>query len=257
MQTKLHRLKMLLRHLIRGKSKYYLHSPFVYQFYLHVLQGAERLDTLEQRRNSLISSTQQMVYKDMGASGRQVARTVGSIAASAAITHKHGLALYRLVQYLQPQIMLELGTNLGLGTSYLALANRAAQVHTIEGIAGILAIAQDTFKELGIENVHAHQGDFDDVLGSLLPELKRIDLLFIDGNHRRDSTIRYFEKCLPYLHDQSVVVVDDIYWSEEMTEAWEYIKSHASVTLTLDIYRMGFVFFRREKLAKEHFRLYY
>ncbi len=248
---------MLLRHLIRGKSKYYLHSPFVYQFYLHVLEGSEKIGPIEQRRIALLSNTQQLSYDDMGAAGMHVTRSIAEIAQNAGITEKHGLALYRLVQYLQPQTILELGTNLGLGTSYLARASKKASVHTIEGIGGILDIAKETFSSLALYNIQTHKGDFDDVLKNLLPELKNIDLVFIDGNHRKDATIRYFEQCLPYLNDHSVVIVDDIYWSEEMTEAWEYIKAHAAVTLTLDIYRMGFVFLRKEKLAKEHFRLYY
>ena len=78
------------------------------------------------------------------------------------------------------------------------------------------------------------------------------DLIFIDGNHRKEPTLSYFEKLLPLVHNDSVMILDDIHWSKEMEEAWEEIKKHPSVKVTIDTFFQGFVFFRREQV-KEHF----
>jgi predicted O-methyltransferase YrrM len=79
-----------------------------------------------------------------------------------------------------------------------------------------------------------------------------VDFVFFDGNHQKQPTINYFEICLQKAHEKSVFVFDDIHWSEEMEQAWAYIKNHPKVTVTIDLFWIGIVFFRTEQV-KEHF----
>ena len=44
--------------------------------------------------------------------------------------------------------------------------------------------------------------------------------------------------------NQTVIIIDDIHYSTEMEEAWDIIKKNEKVTMTIDIWRMGLVFFR-------------
>ena len=108
------------------------------------------------------------------------------------------------------------------------------------------------FQKLGLKNIHQVTGNFDDTLGTLLEQLPSIDFVYIDGNHRYEPTIRYFRQMLPSVHENTVLVFDDIHWSQEMKEAWKIIKNHPKVTVTIDTFQWGMVFFRIEQ-EKEHF----
>ena len=84
-----------------------------------------------------------------------------------------------------------------------------------------------------------------------------LGLVFFDGNHRKDATLRYFNQCLEKANEDSIFIFDDIHWSEEMQDAWKEIKAHPQITLALDVFQFGICFFRKEKLAKEEFLLRY
>jgi len=51
------------------------------------------------------------------------------------------------------------------------------------------------------------------------------------------------------------LVFDDIHWSAEMEKAWLEIKSHPSVQYTIDIFFLGFVFFRPDFKVKQNFSI--
>jgi uracil phosphoribosyltransferase len=69
-------------------------------------------------------------------------------------------------------------------------------------------------------------------------------VVFIDGDHRKESVIRYFEKVKEFTDDRSVIIFDDIHISSEMGEAWEIIKKDKRTSISIDIFRFGIVFFR-------------
>ena len=60
------------------------------------------------------------------------------------------------------------------------------------------------------------------------------------------NTLEYFNLCLKKIHNETVFVFDDIHWSEEMEEAWNEIKNHSKVRVSVDLFRMGLIFFRKE-----------
>ena len=80
------------------------------------------------------------------------------------------------------------------------------------------------------------------------------DLIYFDGNHQKEATLHYFEKLLPMAHNDSVFIFDDIHWSREMEEAWDQIKAHPQVRVSIDTFYWGLVFFRKEQ-EKEHFTI--
>lgn len=133
-------------------------------------------------------------------------------------------------------------------------AGKDARIITIEGAPEVYKQANKTFEKLSISNIDARCGTFDEVLPNLLSELKQLDLVYIDGNHSEEATLRYFNMVKPLLHNNSLVVFDDIYWSKGMTRAWEAIKADPGVQVTVDLFFLGLVFFRQEQ-ARQHFRL--
>jgi predicted O-methyltransferase YrrM len=86
--------------------------------------------------------------------------------------------------------------------------------------------------------------------------MKQIDFLFVDANHRKEAMIRYYLQALPFIHENSVVVFDDIHWDEETFEAWNILRKRKEVTLSFYIYQMGILFFDKN-LSKENFTLKY
>jgi predicted O-methyltransferase YrrM len=157
-----------------------------------------------------------------------------------------------LVKHFQPVNLLELGTSLGISTAYMSKASPTKKIITIEGSENIANIAIDNFNRLNISNIQVITGNFDIQLPKLLQNTSTFDFVFFDGNHRKQPTLSYFELCLQHKHNDSVFVFDDIHWSDEMEEAWESIKQSPEVTVTIDLFFIGLVFFRKES-TKEHF----
>jgi len=256
-----HLVRQYLRYYVHACTRYQVHSPFVFDLVNEVLEDNRHFyvfNDIERLRVNLLRDKRILEVTDLGAgshttkSGR---RTVRSIARSAVTPIRYTEFLFRLVHYLKPKTVLEMGTSLGISTLYQAKADGRAQVITLEGCPEIAAIAQENFKRLKADNIELLRGDFSDTLPQALLKMQRVDYVFFDGNHRKIPTLNYFHEALKYAHEDSVFVFDDIYWSEEMMEAWEEIKAHPQVTMTIDIFYMGIVFFRKENINKTHFTL--
>ena len=250
-----------LRFWLRSGNAHGLHSPFVFGLYTSVVQHTGQYRAyaaIEAQRRQLLSSPQSISVTDLGAgshSGAGPQRRVADIARTAAKPRKLAQLLFRLVNYLRPATILELGTSLGLTTAYLAAADSRHRVISFEGCPNVAAVARDTFAALELKNIAIVEGNLDDTLAPTLAALGApVDFVFFDGNHRYEPTLRYFELCLAHRSEHSTFVLDDIHWSADMERAWETIKAHPEVTLTVDLFYFGLVFFR-QKQPKQHFWL--
>ena len=245
-----------LLHRFKAVDEHGVHSPFVFYLLTNVIYVKENyypFKKIEKLREQLLNSEVRINSPDMGAGSLNTSnKTVGSIAKHSAKPPKQAQLLFRLVNFFQPTQIIELGTSLGISTAYLASANSKTTVITIEGSEDIAEIAKQNFKLLKLKNIEQIVGDFNNEFPKLLKNHKNFDFVFIDGNHREQPTINYFKQCLEKANENSVLIFDDIYWSEEMMQAWEEIKNNNKVTITIDLFFMGIVFFRKEQ-AKQHF----
>jgi predicted O-methyltransferase YrrM len=238
-----------------------MHSPFVFDFILRVLNngnGYQAPPEIEALRQSLLSDPERLPMLDLGAGSRKGGareKSVSLLARTAVKPRRYGQLLYRLARHYRPAGIIELGTSLGITTAYLATANEGARVTTIEGNGAIAARAGKHFEALGLKNIESICGNFDELLPRVLQEGRRVDLAYVDGNHRYEPTVRYFEQLLARADAGTIMVFDDIHWSEEMEKAWEVIKEHPSVRYSIDIFFLGFVFFRDEFKVKQHFTI--
>ena len=257
----LFQLLAYLRFWLRSGNAHGLHSPFVFGLYTAVVRhtgffGAYGL--VEARRQQLLASAASISVTDFGAgshTGAGRSRRIADIARTAAKPAPLAQLLFRLVNYFRPATILELGTSLGLTTAYLAAADSRHRVVTFEGCPNVAAVARATFSALQLSNVEIVEGNIDHTLAPALAALPGpVNLAFFDGNHRYEPTLRYFELCLAHRTDDSVFVFDDIHWSADMERAWEAIKAHPDVTLTVDLFYIGLVFFRKNQ-PKQHFWL--
>lgn len=161
-----------------------------------------------------------------------------------------------MVQYYEPKNIIELGTSLGITSLYLAKGNPQAKLYTFEGDPSLCHIAREQSKKLGVNNIAFQTGEFEDSFTLFLQSFsEKIDLAYIDGNHRKAPTLRYFEQLLPFLHNNSMLIFDDIHWSKEMEEAWQTICASEKVTLSIDLFFIGIVCVSDAFKVKQHFRI--
>jgi predicted O-methyltransferase YrrM len=251
------------------------HSPFIFHFITKVLNDRKHYpeyDTVENLRNQLLIDKTVLTIEDFGAgsainknnlpyrqaglpAGKGGQRSVAAIAKNSAKPKKFGQLLFRIVKAYQPETILELGTSLGITSSYLSLAKPGAKMVTLEGAPQVAEIAEKNFKKTGAKNIKIIQGNFDHTITTAISQLSPVNLAFIDGNHRQQPTENYFHHLLSKINDDSILIFDDIHWSREMEAAWATIKNHALVKCTVDLFFIGIVFFRPEFHNKQHFTI--
>ncbi|RFS19754.1 class I SAM-dependent methyltransferase [Chitinophaga silvatica] len=252
-----------LKYYFTAGNRHDVHSPFVFSLIEEVLRDKKQYPAfkeIEQLRQQLLKSDETLIVTDLGAGSIVSAgneRKVKDITRYAAKQPKFGQLFFRLIQYLQPKRILELGTSMGLSTAYMAKAAPQAQVTTIEGCPNIAARAAKNFQALNIHNITQVTGNFDTVLPEVLKQIQLADWVYIDGNHRKEPTVSYFLQCLQYVDEYSVLIFDDIHWTPDMEEAWHTIQQHPQVTYTIDLFFIGLVFFRKDFKVKQHFTLKY
>jgi len=226
------------------------HSPFVFDFIKKILNDRKdypAYEIIEAERKLLLKDETLLNVKDFGAGSghnKTNSRKVNEIARHSLKPKKYATLLFRMVNYFKPETIVELGTSLGTTTAYLALSQPSAKVLTFEGADEIAARAKLLFEKLGIHNISQVIGNFDDTLAPAIRQAGKADFIFIDGNHRYDPTVNYLHQLLPVIHEYTVVVMDDIHWSEEMEKAWEYCRKHSAVTMSIDLFFVGILFFR-------------
>jgi predicted O-methyltransferase YrrM len=244
-------------HRFKAKTRHGTHSPFVYRLVHQVIYDfspKKVYEEPEQLRRDLLFDERMINVIDLGAgshlnNNRQ--KKVKDIARNALKPSKLAQLLYRLVADQQPKNMIELGTCLGITSVYLKKAAPKAQLYTLEGCPETAGIAAEIFKKAGIGGIEQVTGNFDDTMPEVIGKLDQLDFVFIDGNHTKEATLRYFEWCLPKVHENTLLIFDDIYWSEGMKEAWNEIKTHPQVTVTIDLFWIGLVYFRKGQVRED------
>ncbi len=247
-----------LKFLWNSKNEHGIHSPFVFDlvtkcFYDNTIYP--EYSVLKNYRKILLENKNFIEVTDFGAGSRVFKsnkRQISKIAKTAGISVKRAELLFRIVRYFQPESILEIGTSLGLATSALSLGNPNSKIISLEGCAQTQLQCQLQLQKFNIKNVNLINTEFSSYLKSFDFRLSTFDFIYIDGNHSLKATINYFELLLPTITNDSVWIFDDIHWSQEMENAWEIIKNHPKVKVTIDTFQWGIVFFRTEQ-EKEHF----
>ncbi len=242
-----------------------MHSPFVFSLVTKCFYEKKKYPEyaiLKDYRNSLLQNKKTIEVTDFGAGSRVFksnTRAINQIAKNAGISSKRAELLFRIVNYFQPENILEIGTSLGLATTALALGNKKAKIISLEGCPNTINQCQWQLQKFNINNVECINTEFTNHLKTynLQPTTDNLqpttyNLIYFDGNHSKKATLEYFELLLPSITNDSVWIFDDIHWSKDMEEAWEIIKNHPKVTVTIDTFQWGIVFFRSEQ-EKEHF----
>ena len=251
-------IKSYLNFLWNSSNQHGVHSPFVFSLVTRCFYDKTNYPeykTLKEYRSSLLQNNNTIEVTDFGAGSRVFKsnqRKISAIAKNAGISKKRAELLFRITNYFKPQNILEIGTSLGLATSALSTGNQEAAITTLEGCTETSRVAQNQFENFRFNNIKSEITEFSSYLKDLQPQI--FDLIYFDGNHSKQATLEYFELLLPTITNDTVWIFDDIHWSKDMEYAWEIIKNHPKVKVTIDTFQWGLVFFRYEQ-EKEHFTI--
>lgn len=255
-----HLIKSYLKFLFHSKNEHGVHSPFMFDLVTKCFYDTTKhpeYKALKSYRKSLLENKNTIEVTDFGAGSRVFksnTREISKIAQTAGITPKNAELLFRIVRYFQPKSVLEIGTSLGLATSALSLGNEKSKIITLEGCPNTQKQAQIQLQEQNsnFQNIEFVNTEFSNYFKTLDLSPITHHLIYFDGNHSKKATLDYFEALLPTISNDSVWIFDDIHWSNDMEEAWGIIKNHPKVSVTIDTFQWGIVFFRAEQ-EKEHF----
>ena len=243
-----------IKYWVGSVNQHGIHPPTLFQFVTEVMnkQHLFKKTDVEAQRTAFKSSKEVLHFFDYGKDGEQGQRSIAQIAKRSLKKPRYARLLASACQYYKVNNVLELGTSLGITTAYLARETQQSVV-SLEGDAGVMEHAKKAWEALGIHNVQSIVGNFDDTLGSLGDQ--KFDLIYIDGNHRLEPTLRYFNFLLNHhTHDNTLLVFDDIHYSEQMEEAWTRIQNDLRVTSTVDLFFLGFAWIN-PKMTKQNFAI--
>lgn len=235
-----------------------LHAPFVFDLYTKVIGKKPLLEKdIEVLRANLKKDHSAFSLKDYGAGSKlkfAKKRSIANITKTSSTPAKFSALLRDLVDYLNYSQIIELGTSLGINSLYLSITPQS-KLTTFEGDPTLAGLAQSHFQQFKRSNVQLIEGNIDQTLPEFLKNTNEaIDLAYIDANHRFQPTMRYYEAIYKRLRPNGMIVIDDIHWSKEMYAAWKTIKERPEVTLSIDLFEAGLLYFD-VKLEKQDYIL--
>ncbi len=257
----------MLYHRLAGAIKYYvlsrhrkghgIHSPFVFDFVNTVLRKDIPSDVKEiitGVRKNMAASNELIRVKDLGAGSQYMSsshRRLSDISRRSTVRNRYGRILHNIAVKYNGKNILELGTSVGISTIFMALGAPASRIKSIEGCKQLAEVAKRNIANCNIDNIDIITGDFDSQLDDMRDLGFIPSMVFVDGNHRKEPLLKYFVFLKELLTTESVIIFDDINYSYEMNEAWNEIKSDLQVSLSIDIFQMGFVFFRKGMIKQD------
>ncbi len=247
-----------IKYLFNAKGRHGIHSPFVYEFVdtcLRLKPDADFLSAVKVLRNTLSADKTLVEIADFGAGSRKLGniRSVRSIYKTASCKGVYADLLYQLAKHYRPQNILELGTSLGLGTIHLAAGG--TQVFSVEACENTIALAQRNVDSLGLKNIKLINQTFDAFLNdadAFVAAETLFDLVYIDGHHEGKALKKYMSLLAAHTHENTIFILDDIRWSDDMFTAWQELSASQEFHLSMDLFRMG-ILVKRPGQVKEHF----
>ncbi|CAI8428445.1 MAG: Uncharacterised protein [Polaribacter sejongensis] len=239
-----HTIKEYFKFLTKASNQHGVHSPFVYNLVTQCFYKKTAADLW----NSFLISKQLLDTKTI----RKVT-SLHSTSKTARISTKKAKLLIRLIAYFKPENILEIGTSMGLGTAAIQIGNKNSSIISIESCPQRGKIKHELFKKNNFNTIHIVHGNWNEALPKVLKK-QQFDFIYFNKHQTKKETLQCFNRCLNSINNDAIWVFNDIYSTIEIQEAWLEIKNHPKVTVTVDVFFLGIIFFRKEQ-AKEHFKI--
>lgn len=241
----------------KARKRHGIHSPYVYSLSdqgLSIRLNSKEQGLLNELFHVLGNDHSEIEIQDFGVGSKKLGTTrkISQIFRTSSSKGKYGKLLFQLCRHFQPDRILEFGTSLGVGTSYMKLGNPEAQLTSIEACPSTRSIALRTFSQLGLDGIESLEMTFDAFLASATN--RSYDLVYIDGHHDGKALLHYLEELRPLTHEETLFILDDIRWSTSMKDAWDSLVADPHYHVSLDFFRCG-ILVQRPAQQKEHFAL--
>lgn len=240
-----------------SKGRHGIHSPFVFDFVDTCL--TQKLDKcfLQKRKKWIqerCKEKEKFEIVDLGAGSKQLKpmRSIAQLIKTNSSNGIYGSILWKIARHYQPKMMLELGTSIGTGSIHLKMGSPDSQLITVEGCSETQRRAVQQFDYWKLDHITTINASFDEFLS--LPAIGPYDLIYIDGNHQGEATLKYVDLLYPNTHTETIIILDDIRWSIDMWAAWNKLTHDSRFHLSIDLGRMG-ILWRKESQVKEHFTI--
>ena len=243
--------------MLQSKGRHNVHSPFVFEFVDACL--TTKLDknfrlTLKKWYKSIKNDRTKIQISDLGAGSRKLAqiRSPRELLKKSSSKGVYGDLLYKIEAHYKPGISLELGTSIGVGSVHLKAGNPKGHLITVEGCPETEFYAEKQLASWNFERLTTIQSSFADFFarGSSLT----YDLVYIDGHHSGEATKNYLENLSSQIHNETILILDDIRWNDDMWQCWNDLIASENYHLSIDLGRMG-ILVKRPQQVKEHFTL--
>lgn len=241
------RVKEYIRFYLKADTLYGVHSPAVYKLMKHCFDDGKHYyatSRLVHLREKYAQDHREIDILDKGAGSKYTGssrRTISSIVKTSSSDPAKCKILFNLSRYFRPRHILELGTNLGLGAAHIFAGNENAIMHTVESDPSLYNLARSLFNEMSYGNIHCFNKSFSSYLEHNAEYLSKVDFIYLDGHHRYDATMGYYNLLRNNVRKR-IIVIDDIYWSAGMTRAWREIRSEMTYGASIDLFKMGIIF---------------
>ncbi len=251
-------IKSYVNHWLDSVDEHSIHSPFFFDFYNKVIKldnpDDQEFNAFEELRRKLLENNLEVTMEDLGARSVHFdnnTRTLSQIAATSLSPASYCRLYSRIIHYIDATQIVELGTSMGITTLYLAQKDNV-HVTTFEGNSSMVNVALTHFEYFDKKNIALIEGNIDSQLSEFLLSPRKIHFVLMDANHRYEPTIRYFNLLSRRMADKGIIVMDDIYYSEEMNRAWKELCHHQLVYASIDLFRCGLLFFD-PALNRQHY----
>jgi predicted O-methyltransferase YrrM len=253
----LFRQRKYLQFLLKATNQHGVHSPFVYRLVTNCFYKKADGNVWKSYiavKSSITNDHREINVLDLNSTSKGLKnkpRKISKIGKIEGISNKKAKILIKIISYLKPKNILEVGTSVGLGTTAIKIANKNSLITSLEGCPEKIKIAQALFLKNKLNAIETVLGDFSETLPSTVLK-KQFDFIFFNGNPTKEATLTCFEIGLQTIHNDSFFIFNSISKNPEMQVAWSQIIKHPSVRVSIDVYDFGIIFFRKEQ-AKEDF----
>ena len=215
-----------LQYYFKAKTKFQVHSPFVFDFVEQVLEDPRRY----------------YYFETIHRFKKQTQETK--------LSKRTGELLFKIVHHYQPTYGIEIGTGAGVTALYQCTPSQRLQLYTISDKEDRLVKTKEDFKKLGVRNVHLLTGDVFANVTKTLTNLPQLDYIFI----KDDCSIDLLKKLLAKCHANTIIVVYQPH-EKKRSNIWTTLQQNPKRTISIDLYRLGLVFFRKEQKEPAYYNL--
>ena len=226
-----------------------VHSPFVYDLITNVIE--ETCEFYAYRDISLVRL--QLLQNEQFIQYGKKQLTVKKALKRYGISTKEGKFLFRLANHYKPHTMLSVGSSMGLAPLYLARYDSTVQCITLECVQDIAEIATQVLSKEKNPALSIKTGTYRALLPESIVQLQQIDCVYVDKNVGVNDWDTIFEQCEPFIHNATFFVLAGIRSSTEKQSYWTQFRQHPSITVAIDLYDLGLLFFQ-SKLHKQVYK---